>query len=123
MATLAAMVVFALPGTLLRMFTTDPDLLAVGVPMARTLAIGIPAMGSHMIAPAFYQARGMAIPAVVLAMIRYIVLIPLMVVLGRFLAVQGVLIAVPISDAAAMVIAGLLLIAPLTALRRADAVA
>jgi putative MATE family efflux protein len=118
-ATGAGVILVSFPGTLLRMFSDDAELRAAGAQVARIVALSMPASGIIQIAAALYQAMGKGLPAVVLGSIRYVLLIPLMFLMGRTLSVQGVLAAMPISTALAAAIAAVLLTRELRALRRA----
>ena len=116
-ATMAATAVFGFPDTLLRLFTSDPELRSAGVMVARRVTLGMPAMGVYLIGVALYQALGKAIPAIVLGILRHSILIPIMFPMGRVFGVVGVLAASPIASALAMTVAVILIARQMRVLR------
>jgi Na+-driven multidrug efflux pump len=109
----------ALPGLLLRAFTRDPLLLAVGVPGMRIFLAMLPVVGFQIVAANFFQAVGKARTSLLLSLLRQvIVLIPLLLILPDRFGLVGVWAAGPVSDAAASLLSAVLLLHELRALRR-----
>jgi putative MATE family efflux protein len=99
---LAFALMMSIPGPILRVFTEDPELLAVAVPAIRTVVLVFPLIGFQVVAAGMYQALGRAIPALVLALLRQVILLmPLVAILPRFFGLAGVWMAFPIADGTA----------------------
>ena len=107
-----------LPGLFLRIFSNDVELVALGTRVLPIVVVALPTVGFQVIAAGMYQALGHALPALVLALLRQIILLtPLIMILPRFLGLQGVWISFPISDAVAAVVTALMLIRGMRELR------
>jgi len=98
-STVVTVLLAAAPASLLRVFTQDADLIALGVSAVRIVVIALPTVGFQIMAAGMYQALGFAFPALVLALLRQVLLLaPLIAVLPRFLGLRGIWIAFPIAD-------------------------
>ncbi|MBJ2357388.1 MATE family efflux transporter [Sphaerochaeta sp. S2] len=87
------------PGIFLRLFTKDEQLLERAVPAARLLLASLPFLGMQSVGTAFFQAIGKALPALVLWIGRqFVLLIPLILLLGSYLGAKGIYLAFPIAD-------------------------
>ncbi len=87
------------PGVFLRLFTKDEQLLERAVPAARLLLASLPFLGMQSVGTAFFQAIGKALPALVLWIGRqFVLLVPLILLLGSYLGAQGIYLAFPIAD-------------------------
>ena len=107
-----------LPSVFLRIFSNDVELVALGTRVLPIVVVALPTVGFQVIAAGMYQALGHALPALVLALLRQIILLtPLIMILPRFLGLQGVWISFPISDAVAAVVTALMLIRGMRELR------
>jgi len=105
-----------IPGLLLRIFTQDPEVISMGVPATRTIILAFPTVGFQVVAAGMYQALGKALPALVLALLRQVILLtPLILILPRFLGLQGVWTSFPIADGAAAAITLLMMVSLLRA--------
>ena len=115
----------SVPALLLRIFTQDAALLSMGAPATRIVILAFPTVGFQVVAAGMFQALGRPVPALVLALLRQVILlIPLVVVLPRFLALGGIWASFPIADALAAVVTSLMLVSALRTLRdRSDAMA
>jgi putative MATE family efflux protein len=108
----------AIPGLLIHAFAPDPRLVEVGTRGLRICLAMFPVVGFQIVSANFFQAIGKARVALVLSLLRQvIVLIPLLVVLPRFLGLDGVWVAGPISDTIACAITGGMLAYQLRRLR------
>ncbi|MFP4212377.1 MAG: MATE family efflux transporter [Alkalispirochaeta sp.] len=98
-------VVMLFPRAVFGIFTTDPTLLETGAVALRIISAAIALVGFQLVGAVFFQSVGMAGPAFVLGVLRQgILLIPLVLVLPRFLGVHGVWWSFPIADAIAAVV-------------------
>ena len=106
MVALAVFVVFLLfPGPILRIFSTDEELIKVGITATRWLVLGLPLVGYQHIGTSLFQALGKAKPAIFLAMSRQVLfLIPMVIILSKLLGLQGVWLSFPASDSIAFVV-------------------
>ncbi len=87
----------------IRVFTTDPDVIALGAQAMRIVLFAVPVIGVQIIGSSVFQAFGKAMPAMVLTLLRqFIILIPLLLILPRIgdLGLLGIWLAYPISDVA-----------------------
>jgi len=91
------------PRTIFGIFTTDAALLNLGSRAMQIVMLAVPLVGMQLIGSTFFQAIGKALPALILSMSRQmIVLIPLVVILPRFLGTTGVWLSFPLADLVAM---------------------
>ncbi|MCQ6961880.1 multidrug transporter MatE [Methanolobus chelungpuianus] len=98
-------VLFMFPGTFFRIFSTDTDLITNGETALRIMVLATPVIGMNVISTTVFQAIGKARPSFILSMCRQILfLIPLVILLPRYLDLSGVWMAFPLSD----IMAGLL---------------
>ena len=106
------------PGLCLRIFSNDPALIDLGTRVLPIVVIALPTVGFQVIAAGMYQALGHALPALVLALLRQVILlVPLILILPRFLDLTGVWLAFPVADAAAAVVTAWMLIRGMRELR------
>jgi putative MATE family efflux protein len=99
------------PSQLTSIFTKDASLIATSAYAMRILVIAIPLVGISIVGAAFFQSIGKARPAFILSLSRQVIfLIPLLLILPRFFAVNGVWYAFPIADGFAILLSSVLLI-------------
>jgi putative MATE family efflux protein len=97
----------------------DAELMDLGLRAVRTVTIFMPIVGFQIVGANFFQALGKPRKAAVLSLSRQILLlIPLVLVLPRFLGLQGVFWAYPGADAGATVLTAILVGRELRALGR-----
>jgi putative MATE family efflux protein len=119
MSTATTIMLLAVPAFLIGLFINDPDVLALGTPAIRIVILAFPTVGFQVVASGMYQALGKAMPALVLALLRQvIVLTPLILFLPRYLGLNGVWISFPIADGVAAVITGLMMFSLLRQMRQ-----
>lgn len=88
------------PQIIVRMFTRDAVLIAATDEALRMSCYALPVVGMQIVIGNFFQSIGRAIFAIVLSMTRQVlILIPLLLVLPKFLGTRGVWLSMPISDA------------------------
>ena len=99
------LVFFAFPTEILRIFSDDPELIAMGKNAMRMLVIGLPLVGYQNIGTSLFQAIGKAKPAVFLALSRQVLfLIPLVIILSRIFGLMGVWFSFPSADIVSFVV-------------------
>ncbi|HPE69299.1 MAG TPA: MATE family efflux transporter [Thermotogota bacterium] len=95
----AFLILLLLPTQLMKIFTTDEELIRQGVHAIRLLVISFPVIGFQVVGASLFQAIGKALPSLFLSMSRQILfLIPLVLVLPRFFELTGVWISFPLAD-------------------------
>lgn len=98
-------IVMLFPRAVFGIFTTDPALLDTGARALRIVSLAIALVGPQLVGAVFFQSVGMAGPALVLGLLRQaILLIPLVLILPRFLGTAGVWWSFPIADAVAALV-------------------
>jgi putative MATE family efflux protein len=99
------LVFFIFPTQILRIFSNDPELVALGRNAMRMLVIGLPLVGYQNIGTSLFQAIGKAKPAVFLALSRQVLfLIPMVIILSRIFGLTGVWISFPCADCVSYVV-------------------
>lgn len=97
------------PGPLIRIFSSDPELIGIGKTACRLMVIAFPLIGYQMIAVSLCQALGKAGAALFLALSRQVVfLIPMILILPRIFGITGVWLALPAADAVTFVVSFIL---------------
>ncbi len=92
-------IMMVFPDILMRMFTTDKELIDISVNAIRLVIMVIPLIGIQIIGATFFQSVGKAVPSLILGMSRQIIfLIPLVLIIPRFLGLKGIWIAFPVAD-------------------------
>ncbi len=87
------------PATLMRAFSSDPEMIALGVTAMRIVVFALPIIGIQLVGAAYYMAVGKALPAFILSIARQILfLIPFVVLFAWFWGTMGVWIAFPVAD-------------------------
>ena len=100
-----------IPELCVRAFTTDEELTDIAVRGMRIVVIFYPLIGMQMVTTNFFQSIGQASKSIFLSLTRQLLfLIPLLLTLPQFWGVKGVWLAMPISDAIACIVAGIMLI-------------
>ena len=102
-ATIVVVIAFLLtqlfPGAFIKMFNNDPKLVSTAITGLRIYLCMLPIVGFQIICANYFQASGKAKIAMFLSLLRQVFfLIPLMVILPKFLGLTGVWLAGPISD-------------------------
>lgn len=109
--TIAAITIQLFPEIIIGMFNKDPELMDVAVKGVRLYLLMLPIIGISIAGSDFILAIGKAKLAMGLSILRQVViLIPVMLILPRFLGLDGVWIAQPISDIGATIITSIIVI-------------
>lgn len=91
--------VMSFPGTLISLFTTDPELQAYAIPALKMFCLCTPIIGIQMVSSIYFQAIGRGTPALLLGLSRQmIVLLPMILLLSHFYQADGIWAAFPASD-------------------------
>ena len=113
-ATLIALLIFILiftfTDTLVGVFTSDEELIALSVPAMRKSFLATPLLAFSLIGSAYFQAIGKPKPALLLALSKQgIFLIPLVFLMPIFFGLEGIWFAFPLADTGAAAISYLYL--------------
>ncbi|ULQ59449.1 MATE family efflux transporter [Brucepastera parasyntrophica] len=113
-STILALVFFGImqlfPRGILSAFITDPSIVEQGLGNFRLMYSVFPTYGLLIMTMTFFQALGKGAKAGMVVMLRQIALIvPLVLILPRFLGITGVWLAIPANDAIVLVLALVLL--------------
>lgn len=99
------------PSMIVRLFTTDPELIRAAVYGLHIVFGVFPIVGFQMVATNFFLSIGMSKKAIFLSLTRQMLfLIPLLMILPRFWGTLGVWISMPIADTVATVVTALVLV-------------
>lgn len=103
--------VMLFPEKLISLFNpNDQELIAFGVRAMRTFMIFLPIIGFQIVGAQYFQAVGKPKQSMFLSLSRQVlILIPLLLILPRFMQLQGILVAGPVSDLFSAVLTGLFL--------------
>lgn len=109
------------PAQVLGAFTSDQELIDIGVKGMRIFLLALPIVGLQIVSVNFFQAIGKAFKALILSMLRQvIVLIPMLIILPCFWGLEGVWLASPISDVMACLITAVVLLPEIRLLRKKE---
>ena len=114
-------VLYFAPEPFIRIFTADNELIALGSYAAKRVFLSLYLTGSLMVGSLVFQSIGKATQAFVTAISRpFLFLIPLIFVLPRFLELDGVWLAFPITDGLTFLLTISLLLFQVRELRKKD---
>jgi len=100
-STLLTLLILLAPELIIKLFTTDKDLISQGSEVLKIIIIMYPILGLYMIAVGFYQSIGKGKESLILSLLRQIIFfIPLSIILPLVfnLGILGIWISFPISD-------------------------
>ncbi len=101
---------FVAPAFFLGLFSTDKELLRIGIPALRIMVIMFPLVGVQIVSSIFFQAIGKGIPSLILSLLREIMLfIPFVFIMPFFYGLTGVWMARPMSDFLAFLVTFILI--------------
>lgn len=99
LGSISLFVMSVFPREVFEIFTNDEALIIPGSRYLVIVIIVIPLVGIQMLGASFFQAIGKAKPALLLTLARQVIfLIPLMLILPKFIGIEGIWFAFPISD-------------------------
>jgi putative MATE family efflux protein len=118
---LSFIILYFAPEPLIRIFTDDSELIALASHAAKRIFLAMYLMGFIMVGSLTFQSVGKAVQSFVTAISRpFLFLIPLIFTLPRYLDVDGVWLAFPISDGLTFIMTVILLIPQIKEMRRAN---
>jgi putative MATE family efflux protein len=116
----AFLIVYFLPEPIIRIFTSDPVLIEECTYVMRRVFISMPVIGFYAVGSQVFPSIGKAIESFIVAIVRPAVfLLPMVLILPRFLALDGVWYSFPASDGLTFLLVVALLIPLLRRFRRA----
>ncbi|MGK0465614.1 MATE family efflux transporter [Clostridium sp.] len=99
------------PRQLLMLFSSTPQMEAIGIECLRIISIGFVFSGIAIVLSMVFQALGKAEVSLIISFARQIIiLLPLAFILSKFIGLTGIWIAFPISETASLIISGYLAI-------------
>jgi putative MATE family efflux protein len=99
------LILYLFPEQLFGIFSSDLQLISEGKSAVRIVVLATPLVGFQVVGAALYQALGKAKPSLFLSMCRQMLfLIPLVLVLPKYLDLQGVWAAFPLADVLAFTV-------------------
>lgn len=93
------LVAMIFPELMIKIFTSDSQLIELSSKGARLVFLAFPIVGFQIVTSNFFQSLGMAKKAIFLSLSRQLLfLAPCLIILPRFIGVKGVWLSLPISD-------------------------
>ena len=122
-ATFCSIIAFLLlyfsPGLFIRIFTTDSELIALGVYAAKRVFFLLYLVGLTMVCSIVFQALGKAVKAFITAVSRSaLFLLPCVLILPHYFQLDGVWLAFPVTDVLTLILVLILIIPQIQDLRR-----
>ncbi len=106
---------------IIRMFSSEADLIALGAAGLKIFMAMLPLIGFQVMGAGFFQAIGKPMHSLLLSMSRQLlILIPALLILPRFIGLQGVWLAGPIADFGATLVTAALVVAQIRRLEEAE---
>jgi len=106
---------------IIRLFTSDADLVALGAAGLKIFLAMLPVIGFQIIGVTFFQAIGKPMHSLLLSLSRQLlILIPVLLILPRFVGLQGVWLAGPIADLGSTLLAAALVAAQIRRLPKVE---
>jgi len=110
-----------LPRQISMAFTTDPELLDITERGVRIAVMALPLVGMQIVASGFFQSLGYAFKSLIQSLSRQLIfLIPGILILPRFFGLDGIWIAIPVSDTLAALLSFTLLTSQVRLLKRME---
>jgi len=95
----------SMPTGIIKIFTNDPQLIGIASDALRIIILATPLIGFQVVGASLFQAIGRARPAFFLSICRQLLfLIPLVIILPKFLHLTGIWISFPIADTLAFIV-------------------
>lgn len=100
-----SMLMFIFPEFMLSIFSKDQELIQFGTKIIKIIVVMMPFVGIQIIGAAYFLSIGKSFPSMVLGLSRQIIiLLPLMLIMPKYLGLRGIWLAFPIADLAALLI-------------------
>jgi putative MATE family efflux protein len=122
LSTLAFFVLYFIPETLVKIFSSDPELVDAGAYAARRIFLVMPIMGGVLMSTQVFQALGKAMQAFITALVRPVLfLVPMALILSHFWQLEGVWFAFPCADSLTAILVIVLMVPIVRGFREAAA--
>ena len=109
--TLCAVICIFIPGTAVRLFTNDPELIRLSTHGLRVMNCCFAVVGFGMVSGNFFQCLGMVKKSIFLSLTRQLIfLLPLLYTLPIWFEDKGVWMSFPISDSLNIIVSAILII-------------
>ncbi|RQD82234.1 MATE family efflux transporter [Methanosalsum natronophilum] len=96
---LSMIIVFLIPTQIMGLFSTDPELIEMGVPALMICYLMMPFIGVQIVTTALLQSLGKSLESLVLILSRQLIFLPpLVIILPLQLGLNGIWLAFPLSD-------------------------
>ena len=117
----AFLFLYFLPGPLIRVFTMDSDLIALGIYAAKRVFFLVYLVGFIMVCSITFQSLGKAVQSFITSVSRSaLILLPCVLILPRYFQLDGVWMTFPVTDALTLILVLILIIPQIRDLRRMD---
>jgi putative MATE family efflux protein len=124
LSTIGFLVVYFIPGPIIRIFSDDPELVSVGAYAAKRIFLALPLVGPMMVGTMVFQAIGKPVQAFIAAAARPVAfLIPAALILGHFFNLDGVWLSYPTADLLTFLLVLVIILPVLNTFRKATAAA
>jgi putative MATE family efflux protein len=118
---IAFLVLYLAPGPIIRVFSSDEQLIVAGVHVMKIAFVALPLAGLFNVGQMVFPAVGQAVASFVVALARPAAfMIPLVTVLPRFFQLDGVWLTFPGSDTLSFLLAAAMLVPLIRQLRKSD---
>src|SRR4030066_1400670 len=107
------------PKQLLGIFSSDPELINMGVLPMRIIVVFLPLLGFLIVGGVIFQSIGKPLPALIIEFSRQVIfLIPAIFILPLFFGLNGIMLSWPVSDFLSFLVTGVFVIQELRLLNR-----
>jgi Na+-driven multidrug efflux pump len=118
---LSFILIFGFPEFLMKIFSSDSNMINMGVLPIRIISVFFVTLGVQIIGGSFFQAIGKPIPALILNISRQVIfLIPAIIVMPLFLGLNGVWLSMPFSDLMSTILTVIFIIYELKAIKKLE---
>ena len=91
-------VIFITGGSILKIFNSEPEFIAAGIPLLRISLVSYLTLGTAFIIDSLFQATGMAVPATVMSIVQGAIFIPIALLTSSMYGLYGFAWALPAAD-------------------------
>ncbi|QEN06059.1 MATE family efflux transporter [Thiospirochaeta perfilievii] len=114
-------ILFFFPEFMLSIFSTDPELISLGSYAMNYIIMFLPFIGIQVVGSTYFLAIGKIAPSFVLGLSRQVILLlPLVLILPKFLGIQGIWLSFPIADGLALLLTVTWLVLDIIYLRKKE---
>lgn len=117
----ATLLVQVFPEAIIRVFSSDPEILAIGPNALRVYLLFLPLIGFQIVSTVYFQNIGLAKISMFANLMRQVIfLIPLYLILPHYLGLQGIWMASPGADLLAVIVTAVLIVFEMRRLRQLE---